>query len=134
MKFRDTFGSGRHIACCEHLISPIAEETLNFHDATTLCAKVKKIGTFFKQLTIAALALRKLIPLRLIQSTETWWNSTYEMLRRFILLSTEVTSIWLNLRDSPEILTASDLQLANEILKFCSYLKKLQENCVENDL
>lgn len=45
---RDTFGSARHIACFAHSINLVAEDTINFQDAISLCAKIKIIVTYFK--------------------------------------------------------------------------------------
>lgn len=110
---RDTFGSARHIACFAHSINLVAEDTMNFQDAISLCAKIKRIVTYFKQSTIAVDALRRLTHLKLIQSIDTRWNSTFAMLLRFISLSKKVGSILLNIPGSPDMLTASKLQLAN---------------------
>ncbi|XP_071567441.1 E3 SUMO-protein ligase ZBED1-like isoform X2 [Temnothorax nylanderi] len=129
---RDTFGFSRHIACFAHSINLVAEDTMNFQDAITLCAKIKRIVTYFKQSTIAADALRKLTHLKLIQSVDTRWNSTFAMLFRFILLSKDVGSILLSLPDSPEMLTACELQLANEIVEVLQPLEELtRELCGE---
>lgn len=76
---RDTFGSARHIACFAHSINLVAEDTINLQDAISLCAKIKRIVTYFKQSTIAADALRRLTHLKLIQSIDTRWNSTFAM-------------------------------------------------------
>lgn len=99
---RDIFGSTKHIACFAHSINLVAEDTMNFQNAISLCTKIKRIVTYFKHSTIAADALRKLTHLKLIQSVDTRWNSTFEMLQRFILLSREVGSILLSYPDSPE--------------------------------
>jgi len=129
---KDIFGDARHIACFAHSINLVAEDTMNFPDAISLCAKIKKIVTYFKQSTIAADALRKLTQLKLIQSIATRWNSTFAMLQRFILLSKEIGSVLLTLPDSPEMLTASELQLANEIMEVLQPLEKVtKELCGE---
>lgn len=129
---RDTFGSSRHIACFAHSINLVTEDTMNFQNAILLCTKIKRIVTYFKQSTIAADALRKLTHLKLIQSIDTRWNSTFAMLQRFISLSKEVGSILLSFPDSPEMLTASELQLANEIVEVLQPLEKLtREICGE---
>ncbi|XP_071652992.1 E3 SUMO-protein ligase ZBED1-like isoform X2 [Temnothorax longispinosus] len=129
---RDTFGFSRQISCFAHSINLVAEDTMNFPDAITLCAKIKRIVTYFKQSTIAADALRKLNHLKLIQSVETRWNSTFAMLFRFISLSKDVGSILLSLPDSPEMLTACELQLAIEIVEVLQPLEKLtRELCGE---
>jgi len=129
---KDIFGDARHIAGFAHSINLVAEDTMNFPDAISLCAKIKKIVTYFKQSTIAADALRKLTQLKLIQSIATRWNSTFAMLQRFILLSKEIGSVLLTLPDSPEMLTASELQLANEIMEVLQPLEKVtKELCGE---
>ena len=92
--------------------------------------KIKKIVTYFKQSTIAADALRKLTPFKLIQSIETRWNSMYNMLQRFILLPKEIASVLLNILGSPDMLTAVELQLANEIVEvLCPVEKATREVC-----
>lgn len=129
---RDTFGFARHIACFAHSINLVAVDTINFQDAISLCAKIKRIVSYFKHSTIAADELRKLTQLKLIQSIDTRWNSTFEMLVRFISLSKEVGSILLSIPDSPEMLTASELQLANEIVEVLQPLEKVtRELCAE---
>lgn len=129
---RDTFGSVKHIACFARSINLVAEDTMNFQDAISLCAKIKRIVMYFKQSTIAANALRMLTDLKLIQSIDTRWNSTFVMLQRFILPSKKVGSILLSNPDSPETLTASELQLANEIVEVLQPLEKVtREVCEE---
>lgn len=111
---KDAFGSARHIGCFAHSINLVAQDTMNFEDATSLCAKVKKIVTYFKQFTIAADALRKATHFKLIQSVDTRWNSIFAMLVRFISLSKEVGSILLSIPDSPEK-TQTALSLVNRL-------------------
>lgn len=70
--------------------------------------------------------LRKLTDLKLIQSINTRWNSTFAMLQRFILISREVVSVLLHMPDSPtKMLFAIELQLASEIIDVLSPLEKV---------
>lgn len=59
------------------------------------CQKVKNIVTYFKHSVVAADELRALSNLKLIQSVETRWNSTYDMLERFIELADKISGILL---------------------------------------
>ena len=129
---KDTFGASRHISCFAHSINLVAMDTMDFSSAVTLCTKVKSIVTFFKQSIIAANELRKATDLKLIQSVETRWNSTFTMLQRFVLLSREVGTILLSIPGSPAMLTAIELQLATEIIEILSPLEKMtKEVCGE---
>ncbi|XP_028045636.1 zinc finger BED domain-containing protein 1-like [Monomorium pharaonis] len=130
--FRDTFGSTRHISCFAHSINLVADDTINFQNAISLCTKIKNIVTYFKQSTIITDALRKLTHLKLIQSIDTQWNSTFGMLQRFTSLSKEIGSILLSFPDSYEMLTATELQLANEVIEVLQPLEQLtREICGE---
>lgn len=82
----------------------------------TLCEKVKTLVTFFKYSVAAIDELRKFEDLKLIQNVGTKWNSTYYMLERFITLSERIGSILLKYPKTPTMLSASDLQLAREII------------------
>ncbi|XP_066588078.1 E3 SUMO-protein ligase ZBED1-like [Prorops nasuta] len=129
---KDTFGEKKHIACLAHSVNLVAENILKSPEAMALCAKIKKIVIYFKHLVIAADELRKMNNLKLIQSVETRWNSTNYMLEIYILISKEVSSILLNIPDSPQMITAPELQLANEIMKVLQPLEILtKELCAE---
>lgn len=95
---KDTFGEIQQIPCFAHTLNLVPQDTLKkCPEVTELCGKVKKIVTFFKHSTIATNELRKSTVLKLIQSVETRWNSTYYMLERFISVSKEVGSVLLDL-------------------------------------
>lgn len=81
------------------------------------CEKIKTLVTFFKQSVVAADELRKHNIKKLIQSVPTRWNSTYYMLEQFIELSDGISLTLLKCPKAPPMLTASELQLAKEIIQ-----------------
>ncbi|EZA53596.1 Zinc finger BED domain-containing protein, partial [Ooceraea biroi] len=89
-----------------------------------LCKKVKSIVAYFKHSVSAADQLRAHTDLKLIQSVETRWNSTYNMLYRFIELSDKISLILLKCPTAPAMLIASELQTAKE---FISLLQPFEE-------
>ena len=128
----DYFGNNRHRPCFAHTINLVASNTLDFQDAQTVIIKIKNIVKFFKQSNLASDALRKVSVLKLIQSVETRWNSTYYMLERFTLLADEVATILLKFPNSPPMLSAEELQLAKEILEVLRPIEVLtKELCGE---
>lgn len=112
----DTLGSNKHLLCFAHTLNLVATHTMDFDDSTVLMTKITTI-TFFKQSSIATSKLQKVSTLKLIQSIDTRWNSTYYMLERFILLTDIVGSILLKIPSSPPMLTAAELLLTKEILE-----------------
>lgn len=114
---KDSFGANKHISCFAHATNLVAHDAINFPEALELSLKINKIITFFKHSVIAADELRKVSKLKLVQAIDTHWNSTFEMLQRFVQMSKEVGTILLNKPDSPPMLTAVEIQLANEIIE-----------------
>lgn len=80
--------------------------------------------TYFKQSVSAADLLRAHSDLKLIQSVETRWNSTYYMINRFVELADKIGSILLQCPNSPEMITAFELQTCKE---FLNLLKPFEE-------
>lgn len=74
-RIHDTLGFHKHLPCFAHTLNLVATHTMDFYDATVLVTKIKTIVTFFKQSSIAAIELRKVSALKLIQCIDTRWNS-----------------------------------------------------------
>lgn len=112
-----SFGSGKHLPCFAHTLNLVAMQVIDGNEEIkTLCEKVKTLIAFFKHSVAATDELRKFENLKLIQSVATRWNSTYYMLEHFITLSERIGSILLKYPKAPSMLSASDLQLAKEIV------------------
>lgn len=121
----EAFGSEKHLPCFAHTLNliptNIIKEDTVVHE---FCKKVKNIVTYFKHSVIAADELRAQSNLKLIQNVETRWNSTYDMLKRFIELADKISGILLKQPTSPVMLTATEMQAAKE---FVELLKPFDE-------
>jgi len=112
------FGKNKHLSCFAHTLNLLATNTLKENvEIEALCEKVKTLVTFFKQSVTAADELRKHEVKKLIQCVPTRWNSMYYMLERFIELSEGISVVLLKFPKAPSMLSASELQLAREIIQ-----------------
>lgn len=89
--------------------------------------KVKRLAKWFHKSNIAADDLREAENLKLLQSVETRWNSTYKMLKRFDQLSTSVNTILLSVPNSPPTLCAEEKYLIAEILPMLEVFNDVTE-------
>ncbi|XP_011880238.1 PREDICTED: zinc finger BED domain-containing protein 1-like [Vollenhovia emeryi] len=114
----EAFGTEKHLPRFAHTLNLIPAIIIK-DDATVseFCKKIKNIVTYFKHSVVAADELRTQSNLKLIQSVETRWNSTYDMLDRFIELADKVSTILLKHPTAPIMLTASELQAGKEFIQ-----------------
>lgn len=90
----DAFGIEKHLSCFAHTLNLVPAKIIDDDNIVkSFCAKIKNIITHFKKSVIAADQLRLHSDLKLIQSVDTRWNSTYYMLERFIQLSEKISCI-----------------------------------------
>lgn len=114
----DAFGIDKHLPCFAHTLNLVLAKIIDEDSVVKdFCAKIKNIVTYFKKSVIAADQLRFHSDLKLIQSIETRWNSTYNMLERFIELSEKISYIILQCPTAPPMLTALELQSTKEFVQ-----------------
>ncbi|XP_073721603.1 E3 SUMO-protein ligase ZBED1-like [Misgurnus anguillicaudatus] len=83
-------GLGPHVACFAHTLNLAAQKALAVNQVSRLLGKIRKIVTFFHRSTTAAYVLeRKQVALDLpkhclIHDVSTRWNSSYEMVERYL--------------------------------------------------
>lgn len=114
---RDIFGASRHSTCFAHNLNLVAAALIKENKGlANLCTKVKAIVTYVRHSTTASDKLKKEKCSALIQSVETRWNSTFYMLERFLEVSQKLSSILLQLPDSPTMLNATDMLLCKDVV------------------
>lgn len=119
------FGADKHLPCFAHTLNLVPSKIIETDELISpLIKKVKTIVTYFKKSVFALDQLRIHSQLKLIQSIETRWNSTYDMLLRFVELTDAISLILLKCTTSPPILTATELQTIKE---FIHLLKPFEE-------
>lgn len=88
----DAFGADKYLPCFAHSLNLVLARIIDEDEVVkSFCAKIKNIVTYFKKSVIATDQLRLHSNLKLIPSVETRWNSTYNMLERFIQLSEKIS-------------------------------------------
>lgn len=81
----DAFGEEKHLGCYVHTLNLVLAKIIEEDEiVSSLCKKVKSIVTFFKNNVFLSDLLCEHTNLKLIQSVDTKWNSTFDMLDRFI--------------------------------------------------
>ncbi|XP_071649702.1 zinc finger BED domain-containing protein 4-like isoform X1 [Temnothorax longispinosus] len=121
----DGFGAEKYLACFAHTLNLVPGNIIK-DDAIVkdLCKKIKTIVTYFKHSVPAADELRMKSTLKLIQNVDTRWNSTKNMLDRFIKLADIISPILLQSPLALPMLSASELQTTKE---FAELLKPFED-------
>lgn len=114
----------KHYGCYAHTLNLIVQDSLKI--VKERLEKVKRIVRYFKTSHVATEKLLKSqinenpdrVPLRLIQEVPTRWNSTFFMLRRFVLLETHIRLILAIVSiDLLPTITSDDWKLYEELCK-----------------
>ncbi|XP_071580650.1 E3 SUMO-protein ligase ZBED1-like [Temnothorax nylanderi] len=122
---QDAFGVEKYLACFAHSLNLVPGNIIKDDPIViSLCKKIKTIVTYFKHSVPAADELRRKSTLKLIQNVDTRWNSTKNMLDRFIELADIISPILLQSPSAPPMLSASELQTTKE---FAELLKPFED-------
>ncbi|CAD0205153.1 unnamed protein product [Chrysodeixis includens] len=119
-----TFGKRKHIPCFAHTLNLAAEGTMICTEWRNIVSKIKSIVTWFKQSCIASDELRKATAVamespagvKLVQSVDTRWNSTYYMIQRFIELRSVLNDILFRHPRAPAMLSASEISTVTSVI------------------
>lgn len=115
---KSLFWRKKILHCFAHALNLAASKPLeNDKNITTITKKVKNIVTFFKHSVNASDELKKLTHLKLKQSCETRWNSTYYMIQRYVEVHKHVFTIQCNTKSAPSVIVAEELEVLTELLE-----------------
>lgn len=118
------FGKNKHIVCFAHLLNLVAFWSIEaIPEIKLLIDKVKRVVTWFKHSVRASDELRAESCLKLIQSVETRWNSTYEMIERFLHRSPILNSIIHRHTTAPSMTSAAENCHLKEIMQLLEPLQ-----------
>lgn len=111
----------RHLGCFAHALNSVLHDTIQITEFKELIVKCKNIVTYFRRSVLASDKLaaemkrRGRTPLKLIQESETRWNSTLEMIKRIYEVRDELSVVISQCPNAPENLKAEEYDCVEEI-------------------
>lgn len=127
-------GLGPQIGCFAHTINLAAQKGMTVQQVSHLLAKMRKIVTFFHRSTTGNSVLKRkqqllqLCENKLIQDVPTRWNSSHDMMERYL---EQQSAVYSAMTDSTvkksmkniQCLSQDDLKLAENLIKVMKTLK-----------
>lgn len=114
----DAFGADKHLPCFAHTLNLVPSKIIASDELVSpVIMKIKTIVKHFKKSVDASNRLRLHSKLKFIQSVETRWNSTYDMLVRFLELLDVIGPILLKCSDPPPMVDALDVRIVKEFIE-----------------
>ena len=117
----------RNIKCMAHTLNLATQKALQVTAVSKVCAKIRKVVSFFRRSTVGGNVLRKsseqlgLSASRPVIDVSTRWNSTLDMLERYLLLrpAIAVALTTPDMRSMCDNLSEADVELTESLVKVC---------------
>lgn len=126
----------KHFGCLAHTINLVVKGSIEDErneNIRSLIQKIKSVVTHFKlsgKSNNKLMEIQKqigLVPKKLINDVVTRWNSTFDMIQRFVELETSLRSTIALLDKDVEVLSSDEWMLANKIKTALEPLKELTD-------
>ncbi|XP_051806127.1 E3 SUMO-protein ligase ZBED1-like [Acanthochromis polyacanthus] len=131
-----TAGLGPQIGCFAHTVNLAAKNAVSISQVSRLLGKIRKVVTFFHRSTTASHVLKtrqRMLELpahKLIHDVSTRWNTTYDMLERYLEQQAAIYSALMekdvkkHLKDI-SVLNDGEAKLAEDLIKILKPLKNV---------